>query len=109
MTLSKIKSSFLSLELFFSIFLHLCPANTTGKYQASLVLILFYFLYNFKYIKVYFHRPQEMGRSHRTISLPTKKMLHILVFVLEGKTEIYISNAVQDSYIRPKSSLQWRF
>ena len=45
----------------------------------SLVLILFYFLYNFKYIKVYFHRPQEMGRNHRTISLPTKKKLHILV------------------------------
>ena len=38
-----------------------------------LVLILFYFLYNFKYIKVYFHRPQEMGRNHRTISLPPKK------------------------------------
>lgn len=31
------------------------------------------------------------------------------MFVLEGKSEVYISNAVQDSYIRPKTSLQWMF
>ena len=61
------------LPFFFSIFLHHCTANIIGKYEVSLVLILFYFLYNFKYIKVYFHRPQEMGRSHRTVSLPIKK------------------------------------
>jgi len=32
-----------------------------------------------------------------------------LVSVLERKTVIYISSAVQDSYIRPKTRLRWRF
>lgn len=50
-----------------------------------------------------------MGRSHRTISLPTKKScIFWYVFVLRGKTEIFISNAVQHFYIKPKTSLQWR-
>lgn len=51
--------------------------------------------------------PQEMNRRYRTISLPTKK--HCIfweVLVLEGKKEIYMSSAVQDSYIRLKISLQ---
>lgn len=51
--------------------------------------------------------PQEMNRSYRTIYLPTKK--HCIfweVLVLEGKAEIYMSSAVQDSYISLETSLQ---
>lgn len=71
MRLFKIKNSLIPGVIFPpNIFISLCSRYHR---KASLVLTLFYFLYNFKYIKVYFHRPQEMGRSHRAISLPTKK------------------------------------
>ena len=79
------------LPFFFSIFLHHCTANIIGKYEVSLVLILFYFLYNFKYIKVYFHRPQEMGRSHRTVSLPIKKSCIFWESVLEEKLKFTLA------------------
>lgn len=49
------------------------------------VLILLYFLYTFKYIKVYSHRLQEIVVKGEALFPPKENCTFWYVFVLEGK------------------------